>query len=110
AGELPIVGEAVDAVVDVAARLVGEVTLDQLLDQSENLRYRLTRLGLEIGPAQPEISRVLDVPARRLLGKLATPPRRGRVDLVVDVGDVVHERRVVAAGTEPRAQPHADDE
>ena len=39
---------------------------------------------------------------------LAVPARR--VDLVVDVGDVVDERDVVTHHLQPRSPPHADDE
>ena len=34
--------------------------------------------------------------------------RRGFVDLVVDVGDVVDEYRLVAALAQPRTKPHSD--
>ena len=46
----------------------------------------------------------------RARGELGARARRGVVDLVVHVGDVVDERRVVAAAPQPVAQPHADDE
>ena len=45
-----------------------------------------------------------------LRGELGARAGRSVVDLVVDVGDVVDELRVVAVRAQPRAQPHADDE
>ena len=73
-------------------------------------RHRLGRLREVVGHAEPEIAGVLEVPLGRALGELGARARRGVVDLVVDVGDVVDELRVVAGRLQPRAQPHADDE
>ena len=59
---------------------------------------------------RPKSRGVLEVPLRGSRGELGARARRSVVDLVVDVGDVVHERRVVAARDEPAAEPHADHE
>ena len=69
----------------------------------------LARLRQVVGPAEAERVRVLEVPLRRARGELGARVRRRLVDLVVDVGDVVDERGVVAARAEPVPQPHADD-
>ena len=82
AGEPTVLRVARDGEVDVALDRVCEVALDQLLDE-------------------------LDDGGDRLRGTLI---RRSLVDPVVDVGDVVDERRFVAAVPQPRAQPHAKDE
>ena len=110
AGQPAVVGEAGDAVVDVALRLVGEAHGDELLDQGDDLRDRLGRLRLEVGPSEPELVRVLDVPAARVLGQLGARARGRRVDLVVDVGDVLCQRHVVAGASEPAREPHGQDE
>ena len=106
--ELSVLGELRDAVVDVAVDLVRVTALDQLLDRGDDLRNQLARLRLLVGHAETEVRCVLEVPLRRARGELGTRTRRGVVDLVVDVRDVVDERRVVAALGEPAAEPHAD--
>jgi len=58
-------------------------------------------------PRSPVSSRV---PRRRPLSELRAGARGGVVDLVVDVGDVVHELRPVAGRRQPRPEPHADHE
>ena len=110
AGEPPVVGEAGDAVVDVSIGRIGEAALEQLLDQGDDLGDRLRGLGHVVGLAQAEVTRVLDVPARRLLRELRAVAGRGVVDLVVDVGDVVDELHVVPARAQPRPEPHRDHE
>ena len=113
AGQPPVVGEAGDAEVDVAVRRVGHVPLEQLLDELDDLRDRLGRARLEVGPPEAEVARVLEEPLRRPLGQLAARDSLLRglgVDLVVDVGDVVDERHVVARLAQPVAEPHAEDE
>ena len=59
---------------------------------------------------EAEVVRVLEEPRCRLLRELAASDallRRLGVDLVVDVGDVVHQRHLVARVTEPAPEPHA---
>src|SRR4029077_8183136 len=63
AGEPPVVWERSDPKVDVAARGVGEPTVDEPVDQPDDLRNRLGRLRLVVGPAEAEQISVLDVPA-----------------------------------------------
>ena len=96
AGEPAVVREARDPEVDVAAGAVGVPGLDQLLDEVDDLRHALRRLRQPIGHAQAEVARVLEVPLRRARRELGARARRRVVDLVVDVGDVVHELGVVA--------------
>ena len=95
----PYVGIGRHAEVDVAAGLVGEPAVDQLADESDDLRDDLGRARLDVRPAEPELVGVLDVPLRRLLGQLGAPhllPRGRLVDLVVDVRDVLDELDLVA--------------
>ena len=93
-GQLPVVLEARDAEVDVAVDLVGVLALDQLLDELDDHRHVLRDLRQLVRHAEPERLRVLEVPLGRLLRELgARPVAGGVVDLVVDVGDVVDERR-----------------
>ena len=58
----PYSGKRRDAEVDVAAGLVREAVLDELLDQRDDLRDRLGRVRLDVGPAEAEAVGVLDVP------------------------------------------------
>src|SRR5581483_4104916 len=109
-GERAVVRVAADAEVDVAARGIGEVALDQVADQRDDLLDRLARLRLVVGSAQTEQVRVLDVPARRVRGQPRAVRGRGAVDLVVDVRDVLDEVHAVAAPPQPVAEPHRDDE
>ena len=113
AGEPPVLRERGNAEVDVAAGLVGEPALDQLLDQRDDLRQVLGRERLHIGPAETEIVGVLEVPLRRPAGQLvARDPlrRRGFIDLVVDVRNVLDQLDPVVLVLEPALQPHRDDE
>jgi hypothetical protein len=113
AGEPPVLREARHAEVDVAAGLVGVTTLDQLLDEGDDLRDRLARARLDIGTAEAEVVRVLEEPAGRALGYLAAADALGDrllVDVVVDVGDVLDERHVVAARLEPALDPDGQHE
>ena len=110
AREPPVLGKARDPEVDVALYRVGVAVCDQLLDEGHDLRHRLGRPRQVVRHAEPEIARVLEIPAGRALGQLGARAGRGVVDLVVDVGDVVHELCVVARRTQPGAKPHADDE
>ena len=63
-----------------------------------------------VGHLEPERRRVLEVPRGRLARPRGARPGRSLVDLVVDVGDVVDVRDVVAALAQPVAQPGEDDE
>src|SRR5205807_7090679 len=58
----------------------------------------------------PQVTGVLGIPLGRLRGELWTLAGGGVVDRVVDVGDVVHERGLVAAGAKAVPQLHAEDE
>ena len=89
----PYSGKLRDAEVDVALDRVGEAALDELLDERDDLRDVLGHLRQVVGHPEPEVADVLEVPGGRALGELGARARRGLVDLVVDVGDVVDERR-----------------
>src|SRR5581483_10081037 len=101
---------APDAEVDVALDRVRVAALHELLDERHDRRHVLRRLRHQVGEPEAEVADVLDVPARRPLGELGARTRGGVVDLVVDVGDVVHERGLVAAPSQPAPQPHPDHE
>ncbi len=110
-GELAVAVEAPDAEVDVAAGLVGVAGLDQRLDQRDDLGDRLGRERLRVRPPEPEAVGVLDVEREHppdVLGRRHAALARGVVDLVVDVGDVDHQRRLVALVGEEAAQQHRD--
>ena len=108
-GQPPVLREARDPEVDVALDRIREVERDELLDQRDDLGDRLGRLRFVVGPPEPEAVRVLEVPARRVLGELRARSGRRFVDLVVDVGDVDDERRLVALVLEPALQPERED-
>ena len=110
AREPAVVREARDAEVDVASGRVGMARRDELLDHRHDLRDRLGRLRLDVRPAEAEAARVLDVPAARIGGELRAGAWGGRVDLVVDVGDVLGQLHVVARALEPPLQPQRDHE
>ena len=80
--ERAVLGQRAHAEVDVALGLVGVAALDQRLDQRDDLRHHLRRLGLEVGPPEPEPLRVLEVGGghlgRELVATAARPgaPRR----------------------------------
>ena len=82
----------------------------KLLDQHDDLRHRLRGERKRIGHPETEALRVLEVPGGRLEGSLGAPAGRGLVDLVVDVGDVVHEPYRMAPLAQPPRQPREDDE
>ncbi len=106
--ELAVAVEAADPEVDVTPGLVGVPALDQRLDQRDDLGDRLGRQRLGVGAAEAERARC---PRRRRRSSRAASSaeaipalaRRG-VDLVVDVGDVDDERRLVALVLEEPAQ------
>ena len=110
AGKPPVPGIARDAEVHVAFDRVRVLALDELLDEADDLGNHLARLGLVVGHPQAEAAGVLEVPRRHLLGELGARARRRFVDLVVDVRDVVDERRLVPALSEPVSEPHPDHE
>ena len=58
------------------------------------------------GMPEPEVADVLEVPGGRLLGQRGARARRGVVDLVVHVGDVVDEVRLVARSRAARSASH----
>ena len=94
AGELPVVREARDAEVDVAVDLVGVPALDQLLDVLDDHRDVHRHLRQLVGHAEPESPRCPPGTRRSPAWRARrSSRRRGVVDLVVDVGDVVDERR-----------------
>jgi hypothetical protein len=97
ARQLPVARQGPDAEVDVAVRRVGVAALHERLDQLHDLLDRLRRERLVIRPAEAEPLRVVDVVRRHLgrqLGGRAPGRPGGVVDLVVDVGDVGHQRGV----------------
>src|SRR5262249_11704652 len=106
----PVVREAGDTEVDVAAGGICESALEEPLDEPDDSRAVGGRPRHLVRHAQPEIARVPEVPAGRLLGERGTRARRGSVDLVVDVRDVVDERHLIAALAQPAAQPHPEHE
>jgi hypothetical protein len=108
--EPSVLGEASDAEVDVAVDLVREAAGDQLLDQRDLLGDRPLCRRLVVRPPEAEVVRVLEVPLRRVARELRARPRRGVVDLVVDVGEVLDERDLVALELEPALQPGGEDE
>src|SRR5439155_12296656 len=100
-----VLGKASDAEIDVTRGLVRVLTSNELLDQRNDLRNRLRRFRLVVGPAETELLGVIEVPLRGLRRELGAVPGRSVVDLVVDVGDVLDEVDVVAALREPAPQP-----
>src|SRR5215204_2081226 len=92
-----VVGEARDTKVDIPVGDVGGVALEQLLDQVDLVGNRVSRSRLDVGHPDAEPLDVLEVPARRIARELRARTGSRVVDLVVDVGDVDDELRVVAA-------------
>ena len=108
--EPTVLGPSRDPEVDVAVDLVGEAALDQVGDERNDLVHRLGHLRPEVDLVEPEAAGVLEVPLRRLARALGAGARGGLVDLVVDVGDVVDERDVVAALAQPALVPAREHE
>ena len=109
--ELAVAGEAADPEVDVAARLVRVVALDQGLDQGHDLADRLRRQGLLLGAAEAEAVGVLDVGAGHLpcvVLRRRARLSRGGVDLVVDVRDVDDQLGLVSDPSEEAPQEDED--
>src|SRR5207237_9561987 len=104
----PVIRKAIDAEVDVTARLVRVPVPNQVLDQRDDLGDRLRRLRLGIRPAEAERLGVLEVPLRRVRGELRALTRPGFVDPVVYVCDVLDERDLVAAELQPALEPQRD--
>ena len=99
----PYSGKLRDAEVDVALDRIGVAALDQLLDEARRSRgCARSTFGMWSGmpsPRSPVSSRYQAVACS---ASAALAPGRGVVDLVVHVGDVVDERRVVAASRAAR--------
>ena len=92
---------------------VGVAALHQRADQVEDRLDVLGRQRLVVGPAEPEPLGVGEVVADHLarqLGRVAPGGARGVVDLVVDVGDVRDQRRVVALVLEEPLELREDHE
>ena len=112
-GQLTVLAEVGDPEVDISIRDVGGVPLQERLDESDDLGDRFGGTRFEIGSTEPEGVRILEEPCRRLFRQLSArdPLLAGlEVDLVVDVGDVVDQRHLVAGRTKPAPKPHSEDE
>ena len=105
-GQPAVVGIARDAEVDVALDGVRMPALDQRFDEAHDPGDVLGRLRQPVRQPEAEIADVLEIPLGRARGQLGARTRSGVVDLVVDVGDVVHERRVVALGCRSQLRSH----
>jgi len=99
AGEPAVVREPRHAKVHVAGRLVSQTSGHQLPNERNDLGDRVRGQGLDVRPAETEGARVLEVPPGRAPGQFGAAdslgPRR-IIDLVVDVGDVQDQPRLVA--------------
>ncbi len=113
AREVAVGGEAAHGEVDVALRLVGVTARDQLLDERDDLGQRLGCERLAVGTADPEPLGVGHVRGRHLAREFVrghAGPRRGDVDLVVDVSDVLDQRHGLSAPLEVALhQPEHDE-
>jgi hypothetical protein len=110
--ELPVLGQRAHAEVDVAVDGVGVPALDQVRDQRHDRLHVLGRQRLVVGPAEAEALGVGLVVLGHLGGqRLRAHPRlpRRRVDLVVDVGDVGHQRRLEPLVLEEALEQREDD-
>ena len=99
AGQPAVVREPRYPEVDVALGHVRQIAREQFLDERDDLGHRLGGTRLDVRPAQPEPVGVLHEPAGSPFRQVAAGHLAGGgldVDLVVDVGDVVDERHVVA--------------
>ena len=110
AGQATVLGEARDPEVHVPLDRVCVVLVDQRLDERDDLRHDLAGLRHVVRLAEAEAARVLEVPLGRAGCQLGAGAGGGLVDLVVDVGDVVHQRHVVSLRPQPGAQPHPEHE
>ena len=112
--ERAVLGQRAHAEVDVALGLVGVAALDQRLDQRDDLRHHLRRLRLEVRAPEPEPLRCPRgrPPVISAASSSDGAPGRARrvVDLVVDVGDVGGQHRVVALVAQEALEQREDDE
>jgi hypothetical protein len=111
--QLAVRRERADAEVDVALHRVRVAALDQLGDQLDDLVDHQRGLRLVVRPPDPQPVGVGQVVRGHLRGQLGRRPAGGPcgvVDLVVDVGDVGDERRLVALVREEALEQPEDDE
>jgi hypothetical protein len=113
ARQLAVLGQRAHAEVHVSAGGIGVPALHQRADQVEDRLDVLGRQRLVVGPAEPEPIGVRHVVAGHLarqLGRVAPGGARRVVDLVVDVGDVRDQRRLVALVLEEPLELREDHE
>jgi hypothetical protein len=112
-GQRAVLGEGTDVEVDVAVDGVGVATVDQPLHELHHVRHVAGRARLVRG--RPDAEDVVGPGAGALVLVRPRPPRHAVLgslgeDLVVDVGDVAHQRHAEAvAPLQPPAQ-HVEDE
>ena len=110
----PVGLEAPHGVIDVAVGgVIGDALLFEFLDEIEHLRDELRRARLVGGREAPEGEHVLLHRAGEFVGeRVGRDAALGRAadDLVVHVGDVAHERDLVARRLEPAADHVEGDE
>jgi hypothetical protein len=94
----PVLG---DAEVDVSAGGIGRTAGNERLDELDDLRDELRDPRHSVRHSKPQRPDVLQIPGRGGIRQSGAGPWRGRVDLVVDVGDVVDERHLVAGFEQP---------
>ena len=107
-----VVGVRAHAEVDVAVDRVGRAVVEQGLDEVLDRLDRLRGQRLAIGPPEAQALGVGEVVRRHLpreVGAGHAERPRGVVDLVVDVGDVGDERRLVALVLEEALEERGDD-
>src|SRR6185437_2877853 len=107
-GAVPVVTG--DPEVDVAVGDVGGAAGDEAGDELDDLGDVLRHAGHVVRHSEPERGNVLQVPFRRGVGEVCARARGRQVDLVIDIGDVVHEGDDAAGCPQPPGQPHAKDE
>ena len=113
AGELAVAAKGLGVKVDAVAALIGQALVHQLLHQRDDLGDVLGGLGVDGGLAHAQRLDVLEVLGDKALAQLLDGGALlvGAVDhLVVDVGEVLHERHVVAAPLQVPAQHVEHDE
>ena len=111
--ELAVAVERRHAEVHVAAALVGVAESTRSPISADDRVDRLGGLRLRVRAAEPEPVGVLDVPGGHLARELRARHAalaRGVVDLVVHVGDVHDQRRVVALVLEEALEQREDHE
>ena len=110
--QLAVLGQRAHAEVDVAVDRVGVPALDEVGDQGHDRLDVLRGQRLVVGPAEAEALGVGLVVLGHLGGqRLRGDPglTRRRVDLVVDVGDVGHQRGLEALVLEEALEQREDD-